>query len=133
MSDQERLFPDDGPAGPAGRAKRERDPLWDALCFVCKINPQHLTISGRGMLNRALKEIRDAGGTPPDVLHRAQAYQERFSGVPTPGALARHWASLETRPRAVRKVEPAPEPETTKFLDRQELARRAREYRQMLT
>ena len=125
------LFPTE--AGKAKRQKREPDPLFDALVFVCKIKPLELTVSGRGMLNRALKEIREAGGTPPEVVFRAQAYQERFSGVPTPGALARHWAALSTRPRAARTHPPPPKVEESEFLDRQELARRAREYREMHT
>lgn len=92
---------------PRERKPREADPLFDALVYVCKINPMGLTASGRGMLNRALKEIRDVGGTPEQIVARSRAYSERFKHVPTPGALARHWAALETRPQAVRRVTPS--------------------------
>jgi hypothetical protein len=109
------------PARPA----RQRDPLFDAVCQVCKINPHSLTQSGRGMLNRALKELRAVEARPEDVMHRSRAYVERFRHTPTPGALARHWASLEVRPHAARRIE-APEPQNrSQALSKEELVARA--------
>lgn len=93
---------------PRERKPRERDLLFEALAFVCKINTSQLTASNRGMLNRALKEIRDVGATPEMVLHRAEVYRHKWSHVPTPGALARHWASLGVSPLAVRTIAPEP-------------------------
>lgn len=124
MADQLHLFGSGNhPSRP--RAKRECDPLFDALMFVTKTNPAHLTASGRGMANRALKELRQAGATPPEILHRSRVYVERFRHTPTAGALVRHWASLSERPSqprmAARRVEPLVSAER-----RSELAQRAR-------
>lgn len=103
--DRDEQIPLFGPgARPERRRIRQPDPLFDALCFVTKTSASHLTVSNRGMLNRALKELRTVGATPEDILKRSQVYVERFRQTPTPGALVRHWASLSESPVAVRRV-----------------------------
>lgn len=110
---------------PRDRKPRERDEHWEALLLVCRMQASSMTASSRGMTNRALKEIRDAGATPGEILERGRAYEERFRSTPTAMALARQWPGLAVRPRKPieappRVFEPA-SPES-----RQELAQRMR-------
>lgn len=125
MNAQQPLFGEEPERKP--RAQRAPDPLFDALAFVCSIKPAELTVSGRGQLNRALKEIRDTGATPGEILRRSRAYRERFNHTPTPGALARHWAGLATRAQAVREVTQQV-PVEGDYIEREELVRRAQAY-----
>jgi hypothetical protein len=77
------------------RGVRKRDELFEALAAACGIDTRQLTRSARGPLNRALKDLRDVGATPPDVAARAELYRRQFKGVAlTPTALAKHWAAL---------------------------------------
>lgn len=81
---------------------RKVDGLWDAVCKACEIAPGQLTQSGRGALNRAVKELREAGATAGDVAARAAAYRKAYPNAAcTPMALAKHWASLapEAKPK----------------------------------
>lgn len=83
------------PSGP--KAKRKPDPLWDALAVVLRVQPE--TKSERGRWNAALKEIREADGTPDDIKRRAKVYREIWPGVSlTATALAANWGTL--RPKA---------------------------------
>ena len=96
---------------PAQRKPRQADPLFDAITYVCKINPQSLTASGRGQINRNLKELRAVGATPEQIVRRSQVYVEKWRHTPTPAALTRQWAALEESPLAARVVvTPAEEP-----------------------
>jgi hypothetical protein len=130
MSDQLHLFGEGGHASrPKPRAARAPDPIFDALCHVCAITPARLTASGRGMLNRACKELREAQATPSEIVSAAQAYRERWNHTPTPGALARHFAGLQRRPAAV--VERLPQgsnSETVPIERLRELAERGRSW-----
>lgn len=75
--------------------KRPRDPLWDALIEACGFTHVTPTPTERGAWNKALKEIRDSGGTPDLVHERARAYRTTWPKVRlTPTALARHWGAL---------------------------------------
>lgn len=106
--DQMMLFGDHGhPSRPRERTPRARDPLWDALCHVCRLQTSSMTASSRGITNRALKELRDAGASEGDILERGRAYVERFQGTPTPQSLARQWPGLAVRPRAPIQARPA--------------------------
>lgn len=93
---------------PRDRKPRERDELFDALVYVTKTNPAGLTASGRGMLNRALKELRAVGATPEEIVNRSRVYVEKWRHTPTAGALSRQWATLEESPLAARKVPQRP-------------------------
>lgn len=112
---------------PRERKPREPDHLWDALCHVCKIQTSSMTASSRGITNRALKELRDAGATPGDILERGRAYVERFRSTPTPQALARQWPGLAVRPRAPIQAPPVVfEPLSPE--ERAEIAARMRQF-----
>ena len=80
-------------ATPLSEQTRKPDPLWDAL--VAELGYQPETPSGRGPWNAALKQIRDAGATRPDVEARCAEYRRRWPDMSlTPPALAKHWAAL---------------------------------------
>jgi DNA-binding transcriptional MocR family regulator len=75
--------------------KRQPDPLWDTMLNVCGINPQTLTGTERGRVNRALKELREVNATPEDIRARANAYKTKYPGAAlTPTALAANWSQL---------------------------------------
>lgn len=86
------------------QSPRPPDLLFEAVTAACGIDQRTLTASGRGPLNRALKEIREVGGTPDDVPRRAAEFRRRFPEASlTPSALAKHWGSLaggQTRARS---------------------------------
>jgi len=74
---------------------RQVDKLWDAVCRACQIDAKSLTKSGRGALNKAVKELREAGATADDVAARSDAYRKAYPNAAcTPMALTKHWASL---------------------------------------
>ena len=78
-----------------GSKNRARDQLFDALVEVCQIDPKALTSSARGAANRAIKELREVGAEPEQIVQAARAYRTRYPGaVVTPSALAKHWPSL---------------------------------------
>jgi hypothetical protein len=77
-----------------GHAKHT-DPLWESLLEACGVDPTAITPSSRGGYNRALKEIRDAGGTCETIRARARLHAGKWPGVTvTPNSLAKHWAEL---------------------------------------
>jgi hypothetical protein len=77
------------------KAPRARDALFDALVLVCQIDPKALTSSARGAANRAIKELREVGAEPEQIVQAARAYRTRYPGAAvTPSALAKHWPSL---------------------------------------
>lgn len=86
--------PENSPS--SGEAKpRKRDPIFDALTEQCGIEVAQLTRSGRGPLNRAVKELRELDATPEAITAAAAEYRRRFPSVElTPSALAKHWATL---------------------------------------
>lgn len=89
-------------ARPPETVRRQPDRLFDAVCTACEIAPGDLTRSGRGALNRSVKELREAGATPDAVATRAAAYRKAYPNAAcTPSALAKHWASLtpEAKPK----------------------------------
>jgi DNA-binding transcriptional ArsR family regulator len=79
----------------AAPRKKEPDLLFEAVATACKIDWTALTPSGRGPINRAVKELRDIGVTPDQVGGRAAAYRRTYPDISlTPTALAKHWAAL---------------------------------------
>jgi len=76
-----------------------RDLMFEALCKATGANTERLTTSERGRINKALKELREVGATPDDILLRARHYRQRFPGAPvTANALASNWSLLEREP-----------------------------------
>lgn len=78
------------------RRVREPDDLWETVLMVCRIpDDEPIPKSARGAYNKAVSEIRKAGGTPEDVMERAIAFRNAWPGVSlTPTALARRWSEV---------------------------------------
>ncbi len=69
--------------------------LFTALVEVCNLNPNELTSSARGALNKAVKELGNVRATPDEVRARADRYRTLHpTWTLTPNALTRHWAEL---------------------------------------
>jgi DNA-binding transcriptional ArsR family regulator len=82
-------------APPKSVKQRQADPLWDTMLNVCRIDPQTLTGSERGRINKALKELREVNATPDELAARAKAYTMKYPGAAlTPTALAANWSQL---------------------------------------
>lgn len=78
------------------RQGRKPDPLWDAVAEEMPRQPE--TASERGRWNRAVKELRDAQATSPEIHDRAAEYRRRWPKVEfTPTALAANWGTLGAR------------------------------------
>jgi hypothetical protein len=73
-------------------APRRRDELFETVAEVSGIDWRGLTKSARGSLNAAVKQIREAGATPKDVLIRAENWP--YDVPITPPGLAKHWPAL---------------------------------------
>jgi len=86
----------------------KRDELFEAVAEACNIDWHNLTGSGRGAINKAVKELKDIGVTPDQVGGRAAAYRKTYPDAPlTPSALAKHWAALTPVGTARRSSRPA--------------------------
>jgi hypothetical protein len=82
-------------AAPREAPTRKADDLFEAVATACNIDWTNLTPSGRGPLNKAVKELRDIGVSPDQVGGRAAAYRRTYPEAPlTPMALTKHWAAL---------------------------------------
>lgn len=80
---------------PASSQRKTVDHLFEAVCKACEIVPKQLTRSGRGALNKAVSELREAGATVDQVAARAAAYRKAYPNAScTPMALTKHWAAL---------------------------------------
>ncbi len=81
---------------------RPPDLLFEAVCEACSIDWRKLTKSGRGMVNRAVGDLRQVGAKPEEVHERALAYRVLYPEVTlTPPALSKHWASVLEEARRV--------------------------------
>ena len=90
------------------RAARARDELFEKVVGVCGHDVASLTKSERGRINRAVKEIREAGGTPERVDDAVRAWRQRYpDAVLTPTALSAHWSTLAAGvPRRTARPQP---------------------------
>lgn len=83
---------------------RKPDLLFDSLAEVCMMDTKQLTVSSRGQLNRAVKELRDIGATPQQVTDKAATYRRVYDKAAlTPTALIKHWPSLPEAKRRTRQ------------------------------
>lgn len=81
---------------PAPRAAR-KDDLWDALVAELGIDQAQITNPMRGVLNRALKDLRAVNATPDQIAPKCAAYRRQMPHAQlTAPALVKHWASLGT-------------------------------------
>ena len=86
----------------------KKDELFEAVAAACGIDWTNLTPTGRGPLNRAVKELRDIGVTPDQVEPRARAYRKTYPDAPlTPMALTKHWAALVPAQQVKANTRPA--------------------------
>lgn len=94
-------------------SQRARDMLFEKVVEVCGHDLATLTKSERGRINRAVKEIREAGGTPERVDDAVRAWRARYpEAALTPTALSAHWSTLAAGvPRRSSRPEPEPVPE----------------------
>ena len=82
-------------AAPPQKSSTKKDELFEAVARACSIDWRNLTPSGRGPLNKAVKELRDIGVTADQVGGRAAAYKKQYPDAAlTPMALTKHWAAL---------------------------------------
>jgi len=76
-----------------------RDELWDMMLHVCGYQYDELTPSARGWVNQGVKELRDIGASPDELLKRSRKYWHKFKRRPSPSAISKHWSSLgDTQP-----------------------------------
>ena len=81
------------PAEPSPLKEAKVDALWDAL--VESLGSAPTTASGRGAWNKAIRELREAGATAPNIKAAASAYRHQWPDIAiTPTALAKHWHVL---------------------------------------
>jgi biotin operon repressor len=91
----ENIEPENSLAAAPQEKSAKKDELFEAVAQVCGIDWTALTKTGRGPLNKAVKELREIGVTPDQVGGRAAAYRKTYPDAPlTPMALTKHWASL---------------------------------------
>src|SRR5207302_1535358 len=57
---------------------RKRDELFDALCDLTGTDTDQLSSSGRGALNKAVKELRSLHASGPEVHARARAFARKY-------------------------------------------------------
>lgn len=77
-----------------GEKMREPDLLWEAALTACYGDKPKLTASERGRMNKALKELREIGATPEDIIARAKHYPKVMPPgcVITISALVANWS-----------------------------------------
>jgi hypothetical protein len=103
----------------ADKPPRPRDVIFDSLCDVTGTDPSQLTDSGRGALNRAVKELRALQASGDQIHMNANTFRRRYpNAVLTAPALVKHWASLGTgSSRAPANEAPPATPEEQARLD----------------
>lgn len=60
---------------------KHRDELFEAVCQACGSDWNEITNVERARLNKAVKELRDAGATPLDVEERAMVFQVLWPNI----------------------------------------------------
>lgn len=86
-------------------AARRRDELFEAVAEVCYGGWEQITPTERGLVNRALKELRAIRAGPADVRQRGARYRELVARGAidyelTPQTLLKKWSFLSARPPA---------------------------------
>ena len=91
-------------AAPPETSAKKKDELFEAVARVCGIDWASLTASGRGPLNKAVKELKQVNATVDQVEARAAAFKKQYPDATlTPMALTKHWASFAPAKTAPRK------------------------------
>lgn len=77
------------------RKRRDPDPIFDAVVKHCGYDPEAMTSSARGAVNKAVADLKAVGATPEQVAAKARAYVKLWPMTSlTAPALAKHWAQL---------------------------------------
>ena len=86
---------------------RARDSIWEALVAAWEHDPDTLTPSERGRVNKAAKELRDMNVSAEDITVRAAVFCQKYpdAGPPSPQALTGNWSALDQQ-RVPRLVHP---------------------------
>lgn len=80
------------------KKERKRDYLFENVAEVCCMDIKDLTKSSRGVLNKAVGELRDINPSLDELKGRVSVYKEIYSGCPvTPTALVKHWPLLKEK------------------------------------
>ncbi len=91
---------------------RKRDLLFEAVIRVAGWEQKQLTESARGSVNKAVREIREIGGTPEEAIEKGRRYWQRYPQAkprrPSPATLARHWPALTDESPFAEKPTEAP-------------------------
>lgn len=83
------------PAAPKPKTQRARDHIFEAMLEACGIDYATLTESGRGPINRGVRELKAVDATPEEIHQRAGVYRRRYPEITlTPSALVKHWGAL---------------------------------------
>ncbi len=82
---------------PKEKRSREPNPLWDSLVEVFGDSGAD---TRRGMYGRTVKELKEMGATPEQVLERGKRLLAKGWNDPTPIALVKHWPALAPPKRA---------------------------------
>lgn len=81
-------------AGKKGSRVSNGNPLFDAVCTACRLNPSE---APGARIGKVLRDIREATPdvTPAEIATRSAAYRQKYRDADlTPEALAKHWSGL---------------------------------------
>ena len=120
---EQTLAPDKPP-----RKGRDPDPVWDAVVHHCRYDPDAMTSSARGAINKAVADLKAVQATPEQVAAKARAYVKLWPDRQlTAPALAKHWAQLgQTNGKGPPGPSRAPEVGSVEW-EQREAEQRARE------
>lgn len=78
------------------RAKRARNPIWDALLNACNVSPDNVNSSEASRYGKLVKVLKDSDATPEEIFARAMAYRQKFpKATLTPTALVNRWSECD--------------------------------------
>lgn len=81
------------PQASTSAVRRKPDPLWDAVMFVCAVDTDSIPRAARGRYNAAVRDLREVGAEPAEVLRRAAIFRTNWPTIRlTPNALSARWA-----------------------------------------
>jgi hypothetical protein len=88
---------------PQPKIVKHRDALFEAVCNACGSDWNEITNVERARLNKAVKELRDAGATPEDVKERAMVFQVLWPNIKlTAMGLVGRWS--ESRQENIERI-----------------------------
>ncbi len=74
---------------------RPRDPIWDAWVEIWWPTGVPASPQSRAAINRQVKDLKDMGAKPEQILQRITAWPDKFDGITcTPEAVVKHWGVL---------------------------------------